>query len=179
MFCMMIVLKLNPAMAELRNCVRTLIDYQLNEYSDYDIQKQQIKLNRLYDDFSKKHGLINSSANAKAFSEDSSYYLLCSLEILNEQGELDKKADMFTKRTIKQHSQVTAVDTASEALAVSISEKACVDVPFMSELTGKTEQQLFEDLQGVVFLNPMHGYSNGIEDKYVMLRLRLFVQEIR
>ena len=155
------------AMAELRDCVRTLIDYQLNEYSDYDIQKQQIKLNRLYDDFSKKHGLINSSANAKAFSEDSSYYLLCSLEILNEQGELDRKADMFTKRTIKQHSQVTAVDTASEALAVSISEKAKVDMPFMSELTGKTEQQLFEDLQGVVFLNPMHGLSNGSEDKYV------------
>lgn len=155
------------AMAELRDCVRTLIDYQLNEYSDYDIQKQHIKLNRLYDDFSKKHGLINSSANAKAFSEDSSYYLLCSLEILNEQGELDRKADMFTKRTIKQHSQVTAVDTASEALAVSISEKAKVDMEFMSELTGKTEQQLFEDLQGVVFLNPMHGFSNGKEDKYV------------
>jgi len=128
---------------------------------------QQIKLNRLYDDFSKKHGLINSSANAKAFSEDSSYYLLCSLEILNEQGELDRKADMFTKRTIKQHSQVTEVDTASEALAVSISEKAGVDMPFMSELTGKTEQQLFEDLQGVVFLNPMHGFSNGRDDKYV------------
>lgn len=130
------------AMLEMRDCVRTLIDYQLNEYSDDAIRNLQYKLNTIYDNFSKKFGLINSSANAKAFSEDSAYYLLCSLEVINEQGELERKADMFTKRTIKQKSQITSVDTASEALAVSISEKAKVDMPFMSELTGKTEQQL-------------------------------------
>ena len=155
------------AMLEMRDCVRTLIDYQLNEYSDDAIRNQQYKLNTIYDNFSKKFGLINSSANAKAFSEDSAYYLLCSLEVINEQGELERKADMFTKRTIKQKSQITSVDTASEALAVSISEKAKVDMPFMSELTGKTEQQLYEDLHGVIFMNPEHTSENDGREKYV------------
>ncbi len=143
-------------MCELRDCVRTLIDYQLNEYSDYDIRSQQTELNRVYDDFTKKYGLINSVGNARAFSEDSSYYLLSSLEVLNENGELERKADMFTKRTIKQKAQITSVDTASEALAVSISEKARVDIPFMEQLTGKSEGQLVNDLKGVIFRNPQN-----------------------
>ena len=143
-------------MCELRDCVRTLIDYQLNEYSDYDIRSQQTELNRVYDDFTKKYGLINSVGNARAFSEDSSYYLLSSLEVLNENGELERKADMFTKRTIKQKAQVTSVDTASEALAVSISEKARVDIPLMEQLTGKSEEQLINDLKGVIFRNPQN-----------------------
>lgn len=141
-------------MIEIRDCVRTLIDYQLNEYSENDIRNQQLILNSLYDNFTKKYGLINSSANARAFSEDSSYHLLSSLEILDENGKLERKADMFTKRTIKQKVEVTSVDTASEALAVSISEKACVDMPFMEQLTGKTEQQLVSDLIGVIYRNP-------------------------
>ena len=109
-----------------------------------------------YDDFTKKYGLINSPGNARAFSDDSSYYLLSSLEVLNENGELERKADMFTKRTIKQKAQVTSVDTASEALAVSISEKARVDIPFMEQLTGKSEEQLVNDLKGVIFRNPQN-----------------------
>ncbi len=154
-------------MVAIRDCVRKLIDLQLNEYSDSDIQSEQFKLNRLYDDFTKKFGLISSTANSRAFAEDSSYHLLTSLEVLNEQGELERKADMFTKRTIKQKAQIESVDTASEALAVSISEKACVDMPFMEKLSGKTEQQLYEDLQGVIFLNPLHGFGNTTEAKYV------------
>lgn len=143
-------------MCELRDCVRTLIDYQLNEYSDYDIRSQQTELNRVYDDFTRKYGLINSVGNARAFSEDSSYYLLSSLEVLNENGELERKADMFTKRTIKQKAQVTSVDTASEALAVSISEKVRVDMPLMEQLAGKSEEQLINDLKGVIFRNPQN-----------------------
>lgn len=154
-------------MVEIRDCVRTLIDYQLNEYGDDDIRNQQIRLNSLYDSFTKKHGLINSTGNARAFSEDSSYHLLSSLEVLDENGELERKADMFTKRTIKQKAEITSVDTASEALAVSISEKACVDMPFMEQLTGKTEQQIYKDLEGVIFLNPLHGFGNDSSDKYV------------
>ena len=143
-------------MCELRDCVRTLIDYQLNEYSDFEIREQQARLNTLYDDFSKKYGLINSTANERAFRDDNAYHLLSSLEILDEDGKLQRKADMFTKRTIKQRTQVTSVDTASEALAVSIGEKAGIDMPFMQQLTGKTEEQLYNDLKGVIFLNPMH-----------------------
>ncbi len=154
-------------MVELRNCVRTLIDWQLNEYSDADIRDQQRKLNDLYDSFTKKYGLINSRGNANAFSDDSSYYLLSSLEVLDENGELERKADMFTKRTIKQKAEIHSVDTASEALAVSISEKAAVDMPFMERLTGKTEEELYNDLKGVIFLNPLYNAEDGVTGKYL------------
>ena len=154
-------------MCELRDCVRTLIDYQLNEYSDFEIREQQARLNTLYDDFSKKYGLINSTANERAFRDDNAYHLLSSLEILDEDGKLQRKADMFTKRTIKQRTQVTSVDTASEALAVSIGEKAGIDMPFMQQLTGKTEEQLYNDLKGVIFLNPMHNEDNSSIPKYL------------
>jgi N12 class adenine-specific DNA methylase len=125
-------------MLEIRDCVRNLIEYQIEDYSDTDIKAEQDTLNRLYDTFIKKYGLINSRANNMAFSEDSSYCLLCSLEVLDENSELLRKADMFTKRTIKQHTIVTSVDTASEALILSISERACVDMGFMQSLTGKS-----------------------------------------
>ncbi|MCM1364969.1 MAG: SNF2-related protein, partial [Ruminococcus sp.] len=141
-------------MIEIRDCVRTLIELQTEDYSDNAIKAEQEKLNTLYDNFTKKYGLINSRANNFAFSADSSYYLLCSLEVIGENGELKRKADMFTKRTIKPNIKVTSVATASEALAVSIGEKACVDMDFMQELTGKTESEIFEDLKGVIFLNP-------------------------
>ncbi len=151
-------------MIEIRDCVRTLIEYQTEDYPDYIIKAEQEKLNSIYDKFTKKYGLINSRANNSAFSSDSSYCLLCSLEVIGENGELKRKADMFTKRTIKPNVKVTAVGTASEALAVSIGEKACVDMAFMQELTGKTEQELFEDLKGVIFLNPQ---PDGEHNEYV------------
>lgn len=151
-------------MIEIRDCVRTLIELQTEDYPDNAIKAEQEKLNTLYDTFTKKYGLINSRANNSAFSSDSSYYLLCSLEVIGENGELKRKADMFTKRTIKPNVKVTAVSTASEALAVSIGEKACVDMDFMQELTGKTEQELYEDLQGVIFLNPQ---ADGKQNEYV------------
>lgn len=154
-------------LCELRDCVRTLIDYQLNEYSEEDIHRQQSELNRIYDDFTKKHGLINSQGNSRAFSDDSSYYLLSSLEILNEDGELERKADMFSKRTIKQKNEVHSVDTASEALAVSVSEKACVDISFMEQLTGKSEEEIYSDLKGVIFLNPEYKEHPDTTSKYV------------
>ena len=140
-------------MIAIRNCARTLIEYQSENYPDADIQAEQAKLNRLYDSFSKKYGLINSRANSMVFSGDSAYPLLCSLEVLDENGNLARKADMFTKRTIKPHIAVTSVDTASEALAVSISEKAQVDLSFMAQLTGMDEETLKSELQGVIFLN--------------------------
>jgi N12 class adenine-specific DNA methylase len=142
------------ALIGLRDCVHTLMDYQLNDYSDAAIREKQAELNRLYDAFTAKYGLINNRGNSLAFSDDSSYYLLCSLEILDENGELERKADMFTRRTIKQRRVVTAVDTASEALALSISEKARVDMEYMAGLTGMSEEQLAADLQGVVFRLP-------------------------
>lgn len=154
-------------MIELRDCVRTLIEYQTENYSDDEIKAQQAKLNTLYDDYTKKYGLINSRGNALAFSEDSSYFLLCSLEILDEYGELERKADMFTKRTIRAKHEVTKVDTADEALAVSLAEKAKIDIAFMEKLSGKTEQQLYEDLHGVIFLNPEHEISPEYEPKYL------------
>ena len=154
-------------MIELRDCVRTLIEYQTENYSDDEIKAQQAKLNTLYDDFTKKYGLINSRGNALAFSEDSSYFLLCSLEVLNENGELERKADMFTKRTIGAKHEVTKVDTADEALAVSIAEKAKIDIAFMEKLSGKTEQQLYEDLHGVIFLNPEYEEFPHSEQKYL------------
>lgn len=145
-------------MVALRDCVHGLIALQMDEYtSDSSIAEKQAELNHLYDFFTRKYGLINSRANRLAFDRDSSYYLLCSLEILDEDGKLERKADMFTKRTIKQHKTVTSVDTASEALTVSIGEKAKVDLPFMSKLTGKTEDELIRDLQGVIYKDPVSG----------------------
>ncbi len=138
-------------MAELRNCVYELIDLQLNEFSESEIKAKQAKLNRLYDAFTTEYGLINSVGNSRAFSADSAYFLLCSLEILDEDGNLARKADMFTKRTIKQKTVITSVDTASEALAVSIGERACVDMEYMQQLTGFTKEKLSADLEGVIF----------------------------
>ena len=143
----------------IRDCVRNLLDMQLNNSPDEDSQKEQKRLNTLYDNFTKKYGLISSRANNAAFSMDSSYSLVSSLEMLDEDGNLERKADIFTKRTIKPHDPVTAVDTASEALAVSMAEKARVDIDFMSELTGLSEEKLYEDLRGVIFLNPLHGFG--------------------
>ena len=135
----------------LRDCVRRLIDYQTEGYPDEEIQKEQVQFNTLYDEYTKKYGLLSSRGNSLAFGEDSSYFLLCSLEVLDEEGNFKRKADMFTKRTIRPHVAVTSVDTASEALAVSIAEKARVDMPFMAELSGKTEQELETELTGVIF----------------------------
>jgi N12 class adenine-specific DNA methylase len=141
-------------MVELRDCVQKLIGQQMDGFiSDETIRETQGELNRLYDSFTAKYGLINSRGNALAFADDSSYYLLCSLEVLDEDNNLKRKADMFTKRTIKPHEVVTSVDTASEALALSISEKACVDMAYMSSLTGKTEQELADDLRGVIYMD--------------------------
>ena len=145
-------------MIELRDCVQSLISQQMDGViSDMTIQQTQRKLNRLYDTFTDKYGLINARANSLAFSDDSSYYLLCSLEILNENGDLERKADIFTKRTIKPHEVVTSVDTASEALALSISEKACVDMHYMAQLSGKSQDELIDELNGVIFLDPVRG----------------------
>ena len=141
-------------MVALRDCVHRLMDAQLNDDSEETIHALQAELNQRYDDYTAKYGLINSRANALAFSDDSAYYLLCSLEILNENGELERKADMFTKRTIRQQHVIEHVDTAVEALAVSIAEKARVDVPYMAELTGKTEDEIADDLTGVIFQIP-------------------------
>ena len=138
-------------MIAIRECVRRLIEYQTGGYPDEDIQKEQAELNRLYDEYTKKYGLLSSRGNSLAFSEDSSYCLLCSLEVLDEEGNLKRKADMFTKRTIRPHEAVTSVDTASEALAVSISEKARVDMEYMAELSEKSEEELAADLSGVIF----------------------------
>ena len=154
-------------MIAIRDCVRTLIEYQTEDYPDADIQAEQEKLNGLYDDFSKKYGMINARANNSAFSSDSSYCLLSSLEVLDDEGNFVRKADMFTKRTIKQKVTVLAVDTASEAYALSLAEKAKIDMPYMSQLTGKTEQELFEDLKGVIFLNPMHTSDEDGRPKYL------------
>ena len=142
-------------MIELRDCVRKLIDLQLTDGSDAEIRAQQEELGRLYDAFSAEYGIINGKANGRAFEGDSSYYLLCSLEILDEDRKLKRKADIFSKRTIRRRKPVTQVDTASEALAVSIGERAKVDLPFMARLTGKAEDEIVADLQGVIFLDPL------------------------
>jgi N12 class adenine-specific DNA methylase len=152
---------------EIRDCVRTLIEYQTEDWPEADIRSEQAKLNRLYDAFEKKYGRINSRANVSAFNIDSSYFLLSSLEVLDDEGNFVRKADMFSKRTIRQKVEITSVGTASEALAVSIGEKARVDMEYMSQLTGKTEEELYNDLRGVIFLNPMHGYGNSTEPKYL------------
>ena len=155
-------------MIAIRNSVRTLIELQTEDYLDSEIKAEQERLNRLYDTFSGKYGLINSRANTSAFSQDSSFSLLSALEIIGEDGELERKADMFSKRTIKPHTPVTSVDTASEALAVSLGEKATIDMDYMMELSGKSENEIFEDLKGVIFLNPLYEYGNAYEPKYLM-----------
>ena len=155
-------------MIAIRNSVRTLIELQTEDYPDSEIKAEQERLNRLYDTFSDKYGLINSRANTSAFSQDSSFSLLSALEIIGEDGELERKADMFSKRTIKPHTPVTSVDTASEALAVSLGEKATIDMDYMMELSGKSENEIFEDLKGVIFLNPLYEYGNSYEPKYLM-----------
>ena len=155
-------------MVAIRDCVRNLIELQTEDYPDEEIKAEQSKLNSLYDGYTKKYGLINSRANVSAFGDDSSFALLSALEVINENGELERKADMFFKRTIKPHKPITEVDTADEALAVSMGEKATVDMEYMSELTGKSEEELFYDLKGVIFLNPLYGYGNVTEQKYLM-----------
>ena len=155
-------------MIAIRNSVRTLIELQTEDYPDSEIKEEQERLNRLYGTFSGKYGLINSRANTSAFSQDSSFSLLSALEIIGEDGELERKADMFSKRTIKPHTPVTSVDTASEALAVSLGEKATIDMDYMMELSGKSENEIFEDLKGVIFLNPLYEYGNSYEPKYLM-----------
>ena len=155
-------------MIGIRDCVRNLIELQTEDYPDSEIKQVQEKLNTLYDGFTKKYGLINSRANTSAFSDDSSYALLSALEVINEDGELERKADMFFKRTIKPHKPVTEVDTADEALAVSMGEKAAIDMAYMMELSGKSEEELFSDLKGVIFLNPLYEYGNSYEPKYLM-----------
>ena len=154
-------------MIELRDCVRTLLEYQTEDYPDEEIKAQQAKLNALYDAFTRKYGLINSRGNAIAFDQDSSYFLLCSLEILDEDRNLKRKADLFTKRTIRSHKPAEKVDTAVEALALSIGEKAHVDMEYMGRLTGKDEETLFSELTGVVFLNPAYTGENDGREKYL------------
>lgn len=154
-------------MIELRDCVRTLLEYQTEDYPNEEIKAQQAKLNALYDAFTRKYGLINSRGNAIAFDQDSSYFLLCSLEILDEDRNLKRKADLFTKRTIRSHKPAEKVDTAVEALALSIGEKAHVDMDYMGRLTGKDEEALFSDLKGVIFLNPAYTGENDGHEKYL------------
>ena len=155
-------------MIRIRDSVRRLIELQTEDYPDSEIKAEQEQLNSLYDTFSAHYGLINSRGNISAFSQDSSFSLIAALEVLDDEGQLERKADMFYKRTIKPHTPVTAVDTASEALAVSMGEKARVDMEYMRELTGKTEDEIFADLKGVIFLNPMYGYGNSTQAKYLM-----------
>ena len=145
---------------EIRDCVRTLLEYQTEEYPDEDIKREQVKLNQLYDRFTKKYGLINSRGNNSAFSNDSSYYLLCSLEILDENGNLARKADMFTKRTIKPKTEITSVDNANDALIVSLSEKARVDITFMQKLCNMDMDKMLKDLEGEIFNVPEYGEPN-------------------
>ena len=170
-------------MIGLRDCVRTLLEYQTEDYPDGMIRQQQAKLNDLYDCFTHDYGLINSRGNAIAFDQDSSYFLLCSLEVLDEEGGLKRKADLFTKRTIRSHRPAERVDTAVEALALSIGEKARVDMVYMGQLTGKDENTLFADLQGVVFLNPDYGEKGGEKylpaDEYLSGNVRRKLAEVR
>ena len=151
----------------IRECVRRLIDLQTDDYPDADIQAEQRTLNTLYDDFSKKYGLINSRGNNTAFSSDSSFCLLASLEVLDDDGNFVRKADMFFKRTIKQKVIVQSVDTAAEALALSLAEKTKVDMDYMTQLTGKLEAELYNELRGVIFLNPLHTSEHDSHPKYL------------
>ena len=152
---------------EIRNSVRHLLELQTEDYPDSDIKAEMQRLNTLYDEYTKKYGLISSRANNMAFSRDSSYSLLSSLEVLDEDGNLEHKADIFFKRTVKAHKPVTSVDTATEALAVSMGEKAEVDMDYMCELTGKSEQEIYDELQGVIFLNPLYENNRYSEQKYL------------
>lgn len=152
-------------LVEIRDCLRTLIEYESEDYSDGEIKYQQNKLNVLYDNFTKDYGSITSRANRLAFEKDSSYYLLSSLENIDK-NKVVHKADIFTKRTIRPHKPVTSVDTSVEALTVSISEKATIDMEYMQELVGKTEEEIYDDLRGVIFLNPLYDENNGA-DKYI------------
>ena len=170
-------------MIGLRDCVRTLLEYQTEDYPDDMIRQQQTKLNDLYDRFTHDYGLINSRGNAIVFDQDSSYFLLCSLEVLDEEGGLKRKADLFTKRTIRSHRPAERVDTAVEALALSIGEKARVDMTYMGQLTGKDEDTLFMDLQGVIFLNPDYEERGGEKylpaDEYLSGNVRRKLAEVR
>ena len=170
-------------MIGLRDCVRTLLEYQTEDYPESVIRQQQAKLNGLYDRFTHDYGLINSRGNAIAFDQDSSYFLLCSLEVLDEEGGLKRKADLFTKRTIRSHRPAERVDTAVEALALSIGEKAHVDMAYMGQLTDKDEDTLFTDLQGVIFLNPDYGEKGGEKylpaDEYLSGNVRRKLAEVR
>lgn len=159
---------------EIRDCARTLLEYQTEDYPDEDIKREQVKLNQLYDRFTKKYGLINSRGNNSAFSNDSSYYLLCSLEILDENGNLARKADMFTKRTIKPKTEVTSVDNANDALIVSLSEKARVDITFMQKLCNMDMDKMLKDLEGEIFNVPEYGEPNQwvTSDEYLSGNVR-------
>ena len=166
---------------QIRDCVRKLIEYQTEDYPEEMICTEQENLNRLYDVYTAKYGLINSRGNYLAFASDESYFLLCSLEVLDDEGNFKRKADMFTKRTIKPHREVTSVETASEALALSIGEKARVDLPYMEQLTGKTQAELVQDLQGVIFKVPnCEPVSYAAADEYLSgnVRNKLTVAEL-
>ncbi|WP_330609123.1 LPD25 domain-containing protein [Blautia obeum] len=166
---------------QIRDCVRKLIEYQTEDYPEEMIRTEQENLNRLYDAYTAKYGLINSRGNYLAFASDESYFLLCSLEVLDDEGNFKRKADMFTKRTIKPHREVTSVETASEALALSIGEKARVDLPYMEQLTGKTQTELVQDLQGVIFKVPnCEPVSYVAADEYLSgnVRNKLTVAEL-
>lgn len=154
-------------MIGVRNSVRRLIELQTEDYPESEIKAEQSKLNTLYDNFSRQYGLINSRANISAFSQDSSFSLLSALEVIGDDGQLERKADMFSKRTIKPHTPVTSVDTASEALAVSLGEKATVDMEYMKELSGKSEKEIAVDLKGVIFLNPLYEEGGHAKNKYL------------
>ena len=166
---------------QIRDCVRKLIEYQTEDYPEEMIRTEQENLNRLYDAYTAKYGLINSRGNYLAFASDESYFLLCSLEVLDDEGNFKRKADMFTKRTIKPHREITSVETASEALALSIGEKARVDLPYMEQLTGKTQAELVQDLQGVIFKVPnCEPVSYVAADEYLSgnVRNKLTVAEL-
>lgn len=154
------------SMIEIRDCVKNLLEMQTNDYPDYDIEKEQHRLNEIYDKFVKKYGYINSRGNSTAFSDDSSYFLICSLEVFKN-DEFERKADIFTKRTIQPHIAKTHADTSIEAYGISIGEKAKIDMPFMCQLTGKSEEEIFADLNGVIFLNPDYDENNKGVPKYL------------
>lgn len=159
-------------MIELRNCVRELIDLQTENFPDENIKVAQSNLNRIYDNFTKKYGIINSRGNRLAFEADSSYYLLCSLELIDSEGRFVRKADMFNKRTIKAYKEITSVDTANEALIVSLSEKAIVDLQYMSELTGKTQEEIVKELEGIIYKVPMENNKYLTSDEYLSGNVR-------
>lgn len=159
-------------MIELRDCVRDLIDLQTEDYPEENIKVAQAKLNRMYDNYVKKYGIINNRGNRLAFEADSSYYLLCSLEVMDSEGRFVRKADMFSKRTIKAYKEITSVDTANEALIVSLSEKASVDLEYMSKLTNKTQEELVKELDGIIYKLPMENNKYVTSDEYLSGNIR-------